>query len=308
MNQILYQGRKINKKKVVGAVVISVTALIILLVFLINGINDSIKIEEAEKQKKIELELKRKEEAEQEARRIEEEKRKAEILAKLYNPISEKEFVKLDNIYSHSDTKRVLLTFDDGPTEAVTPFILDFLKEQNIKANFFALGTMVERYPSLVKREYEEGHFIANHSYSHKYSQIYESVETVIDEYNADNQLIRDAVGNQNFNTLIFRFPGGSYGGYYADLKAEAKQKLRENGIASIDWNALTNDADGADTKEKIMENLVETTQDKSSIVLLMHDASDKILTYETLPDVINYFRENGYQFQTFFDVMGREY
>lgn len=305
MNQILYQGnRKLNKKKVIGASAIAGVLLLIIIFLIVNGVQKSIQEKEAiiREQKIQELRLK-----EEEEKRQAEEKRKAEILQKKYLPINEEEFIKLDNIYEHSDTKRVLLTFDDGPTEAVTPFILDFLNEQKIKANFFVLGNMVERYPSLVKREYDEGHYIADHSYSHKYSQIYESTDTVMEEYNQCNQLIRDAVGNPNFNSLIFRFPGGSFGGYYASLKSEAKQMLRDNGIASIDWNALTNDADGADTKEKILENLYETTQDKSSIVLLMHDASDKILTYETLPDVVNYFRENGYQFQTFFDVMGRE-
>ena len=83
-------------------------------------------------------------------------------------------------------------------------------------------------------------------------------------------------------------------------------QKLNENGIGNVDWNALTNDADGAKTKDAIMENFYKTVKDKTSVVLLMHDAADKILTYETLPEIIKYFKENGYQFQTMFDAVGR--
>ena len=111
---------------------------------------------------------------------------------------------------------------------------------------------------------------------------------------------------NQNYNSLVFRFPGGSTGGPYDELKKEAKELLRQNGIASLDWNALTNDAAGANTKEKIMQNFYSTVEGKTSVVILMHDASDKILTYECLPEMIKYFRDNGYTFQNLYDVIGR--
>ena len=85
----------------------------------------------------------------------------------------------------------------------------------------------------------------------------------------------------------MFRFPGGSNGGKYAKLKSQAKEELHKHDISFIDWNALTSDAAGANTKEKLIENLKETVKNKKSVVILMHDASNKILTYETLPDVI---------------------
>ena len=213
----------------------------------------------------------------------------------------------MSKIYGHSDIKRVFLTFDDGPTKQVTPYILDLLKQENIKATFFVLGNRVEANKELVKREYEEGHFIGSHGYSHKYSAIYESLWSCADEYNKTNELIRSAIGKDNYNALVFRFPGGSVGGPYNDLKKEAVDMFKNSGVASLDWNALTGDAEGATTKEKMMEYLYNTTQDKTSVVLLMHDSADKILTYETLPDIIGYFRDNGYQFQTVYDVIGRD-
>lgn len=188
----------------------------------------------------------------------------------------------------------------------VTPYILDLLKQENIKATFFVLGYRAESNPELIRREYEEGHFIANHGYSHKYSQIYAKVENVIEEYERTNQIIRNALGNQNYNSLVFRFPGGSIGGKYNNLKSEAKQALRDRGIASLDWNALTKDAEGANTKEKLLQNFYETTQNKSSIVLLMHDAADKILTYEVLPEIISWAKENEYEFKNLYDVLER--
>ena len=221
-------------------------------------------------------------------------------------PLNEQELEKFSNIYKHQDNKRVFLTFDDGPSTSVTPYILDLLSQQNIKATFFVLGSKVEANPDLVKREYDEGHYIANHGYSHKYSEMYSSTQNVLDEYNKTNDLIKNAIGNENYNSLVFRFPGGSSGGPYNDLKQEAKEVLKQNGIASVDWNALTNDAAGANTKEKIMENFYNTVQNKTSIVILMHDAPDKILTYECLPEIIQYFKDNGYEFKTMYDVIGR--
>lgn len=295
--------RKLNVKKLFATVIIGFVLLIILIICIYNAIEENKRKEAAYEYSKQMAEIQEQERIAKE----EEEKRKQILLENKYNPLTADEFSRIDNIFNHSDTKRVFLTFDDGPTTQVTPFILDLLKKEKIKANFFVLGSMVNRNPDLVKREYEEGHYIANHSYTHRYKDIYQNADTVLEEYNQTNDAIKKAVENPKFNSLIFRFPGGSTGGYYADIKTEAVQKLKENGIASIDWNALTKDAEGAHSKESIMDNLRATSEDKTSVVLLMHDASDKILTYEALPDVINYFREKGYQFQTFFDAMGRE-
>ena len=54
------------------------------------------------------------------------------------------------------------------------------------------------------------------------------------------------------------------------------------------------------------MQRIQETVGDKQSVVILMHDASDKILTYECLPEMIQYFKDNGYEFKTMYDVIGR--
>ena len=237
----------------------------------------------------------------------EEEKRlQEEKLKKRYEALSNEDIKKIDDIYDHQDNKRVFLTFDDGPTTQVTPFILDLLKLENIKANFFVLGSRAEENPELVKREYEEGHFIGNHSYSHRYSQIYKEMDTVFQEYDKTEKIIKSAVGNENFRTLLFRFPGGLNGGPYNDIKQETTERLKQCGVTNVDWNALTNDADGANTKEAILENFHNTIEDKTSIVLLMHDAPDKILTYETLPDIIKYLRDNNYSFKTFYDALDR--
>ena len=83
--------------------------------------------------------------------------------------LTKEQLKAIDNIYD-SKEKVAFLTFDDGPSSNVTPKILDVLKKENIKATFFVLGTMAKANPEVLKREKEEGHYIANHSYSDRKS------------------------------------------------------------------------------------------------------------------------------------------
>ena len=75
---------------------------------------------------------------------------------------------KIVDIYSKKE-KVAYLTFDDGPSSNITPKVLDVLKEEGVKATFFVLGQNVKSHPEQLKRIYDEGHYIANHSYTHKY-------------------------------------------------------------------------------------------------------------------------------------------
>ena len=216
-----------------------------------------------------------------------------------------KKFVnQVNNIYNGDEGKRVFLTFDDGPTEEVTTHILDILDKYNIKATFFVLGNRVKANPEILQREYNSGHYIANHGYSHKYSKIYKSVDSILDEYNKTEQAIRDALGNQEYASHLFRFPGGSHGGPYEKIKKKARKELNEKGIAYLDWSALTYDAEGAKTEKEILKNLKETMNGWDNVVILMHDSADKKITYESLEAVIKYLQEKGYAFKNMYDLM----
>ena len=209
----------------------------------------------------------------------------------------------IQSVYK-SDKKRAFLTFDDGPS-SVTPTILDVLKQENIKATFFVLGSEVEQRPDTVKKMYEDGHFIANHGYSHSYSQIYSSKEAVLDEYNRCNDAVKNAIGVPEYNSHLFRFPGGLTGGKYADIKNQANELLMQNDIMHVDWNALTGDAETNDLSiEFELMRLQQTSADKNSIVILMHDAPAKKVTAEALPQIISYLREQGYEFKSFYDII----
>lgn len=230
------------------------------------------------------------------------EQKEAERRAKLPQ-LTEVGKSNLTNIYS-SETKRVFLTFDDGPSKKVTTAILDVLKQENIKATFFLLGSRVELYPEIVKRQYDEGHYVASHGYSHIYSQLYSSPQSVLDEHNRCMMVIRNAIGEQEYNSHLFRFPGGYTGGKYAQIKEQAAQLLEQNEILHVDWNALTADSAGATTAEEFILELEKTVPKYNSVIVLMHDNGTKQSTAEALPTVIQYFRERGFEFENFYSVI----
>lgn len=217
-----------------------------------------------------------------------------------YNPDSVQQ---IKNIYG-SDEKQVYLTFDDGPTQTITPQILDILKEEQVPATFFVLGSRVELNPEIVKMAFEEGHYIANHGYSHTYSQIYASTQAVIDEYNATEKAIQEAIGMSEYHSYLFRFPGGSSGGKYHNIKAEAKQILANNGIASTNWNCLNGDAEALGrTEQELLTRLYQSQEDNTSLIILMHDAHDKQATVNTLREVIQHYKAEGYVFKNFYEI-----
>lgn len=167
------------------------------------------------------------------------------------------------------------------------------------------LGNRVEVMPETVKRIYEEGHYIANHGYSHVYSTIYASPESVLNEYNQCNNAVKNAIGVPEYNSHLFRFPGGVPGGPYADIKLQAKELLSQNDILNIDWNALSGDAEtGEPTIEFEMNRIIDTVSNKNSVVILMHDAQVKKVTAEALPQIISWLRENGYEFKNFYEII----
>ena len=202
-----------------------------------------------------------------------------------------------------SQEKQVYLTFDDGPSRDITPQILDILKENDVKATFFVLGSRVELYPDTLKREFNEGHYISNHGYSHQYSRIYENKDTVFQEYVDCENAIKNALNNQDYNSYLFRFPGGSSGGKYERIKSEARELLTSYGVAYTNWNCLTGDAAGKNTKEECIEEMLQTKGEQNSIILLMHDANDKAQTVEALPEIIQYFKNEGYTFKNFYEI-----
>lgn len=228
----------------------------------------------------------------------------------LYLPKMDKETVeKINKIYNQGDSEHKIayLTFDDGPSKKITPQILDILKEYDIKATFFVLGSNIKYNPDILKRVYEEGHYIANHSYTHEYEEIYDNKEKVLAEYNKTEEAIRQAIGVAEYSSGLFRFPGGSVGGKYEKTKKAAKKLLEKNNIATLDWNALNGDAEYGTKKSDMLKTIKETIKGQDCVVILMHDSSDKQNTVETLPEIIEYLKSEGYEFKNIYDIMKKD-
>jgi peptidoglycan/xylan/chitin deacetylase (PgdA/CDA1 family) len=90
-----------------------------------------------------------------------------------YKLIAEENYLKIPTSfqilkYGEAEDKQLLLTFDDGPDERWTPKILDILKKYHVHAAFFLVGLQAERNLPIVKRIYEEGHILGNHTFTHK--------------------------------------------------------------------------------------------------------------------------------------------
>lgn len=292
----IYSMKKYVDKKRITFIVIAIVAIIITLSMSIYYLVDTTlrvkKSKEFEKQI-IEYNQQQQEEAKQKG---------IEKQAKIPK-LTEQGKENIKNIY-HTDKKVAYLTFDDGPSNN-THQILDILKQNNIKATFFVLGSQVEIFPETTNRIYNEGHYIANHGYSHKYSEIYQSPEQVLNEFNQCNQIVAKTINVPEYNSHLFRFPGGSVGGKYAELKKQAITLLEQNDILHIDWNSLTGDSEKVNpTEEYLMDNLQKTTEGKNSLVILMHDAQAKKITAETLPKVIEYLQQQGYSFESFYDII----
>lgn len=216
--------------------------------------------------------------------------------SKLPPPSEESDMIKIIETVQ-TDKKVCYLTFDDGPNKTITPLILDILRKYNIKATFFQVGTLIEEYPDISKRVYEEGHLIGNHSYSHTYDKLYYDKNSFIEEFNKCADLIQKITGDDYFP--ITRLPGGGHNtGKYGQLKQELKVMLGENGVYHCDWNSLNGDAESNyKTSQQLLERVKSSIKNKNKVVLLMHDASSKKQTVNALPAIIEYLISENYTF-----------
>ncbi|MZK50893.1 polysaccharide deacetylase family protein [Clostridium beijerinckii] len=204
-----------------------------------------------------------------------------------------------------TDGKKVVyLSFDDGPSETNTPSILKTLKEENVKATFFVLGKAIdqsEANKNLLKQELEEGHAIGNHSYSHNYKYLYPngSVNTnnFMSEINKTNESLKKVLG-EDFSTRAIRFPGGHMSWKNT---GEVDKIMKEKDYHYVDWNALSKDAEGPHKNaDQLIEEVKKTVENKTKVVLLMHDTYGKEETAKALPGIIEYLKGQGYEFRTF--------
>lgn len=190
--------------------------------------------------------------------------------------------------------KVIYLTFDDGPDADNTPIVLDILTKHNIKATFFVVGTAIEKSPEILKRIYQEGHAIGNHSYNHIYRELYQSAATYTQQLHHNDEIIKSVL---NLRPHISRAPGGSAGHFTSEYWAA----LKNQGYIEVGWNISSGDASSA-TAEQIINNIISQTEKNdflwSHAILLMHDSRGHEETVKALPHIIKFYKEHGFEFR----------
>lgn len=193
----------------------------------------------------------------------------------------------------------VYLTFDDGPSDRVTPRVLDTLKAYNVHATFFIVN-YGESGKALIRRMIDEGHTVAIHGYSHDYAAIYKSDEAFMQNIYRLRDRLRSDFG---YEAAIIRFPGGSSNTvsrqYSMGIMSRLAQRVQAEGFTYFDWNVSSGDAAGTPASSgQIYNNVTSALRHGRSNVVLMHDAGAKGTTADALPDIIRYCLANGYSIQ----------
>ncbi len=179
---------------------------------------------------------------------------------------------------------KVYLTFDDGPS-IYTEEILDILKEYDLKATFFVVGKEDEASREVLQRIVEEGHTLGMHSYSHKYRELYQSVDAFSEDFHKLQDYLYEVTG---VRSMYYRFPGGSSNTVSTISMQEFADYLNEEGVTFYDWNISSGDAASRPpSKETLVANSTDDISRWETSIILMHDSAEKHTTVEALPEII---------------------
>jgi peptidoglycan/xylan/chitin deacetylase (PgdA/CDA1 family) len=192
-------------------------------------------------------------------------------------------FIFRNWVWSFSENQKIIyLTFDDGPTPEITPWILNLLQKFNAQATFFCIGKNMVKHPEIFQAILKNNHSFGNHTNDHL-----NGWKTNTDLY-IENCL--EAANTTEHPTKLFRPPYGKL--FYSQSK-----RLRNKGFKIIMWDVLSADFDTKISKEKCLQNVLKNTRNGS--ILVFHDSSkaSKKLKF-VLPKVLEYFTEKGYSFQ----------
>ena len=177
--------------------------------------------------------------------------------------------------------KKVAITFDDGPNPEYTPQILALLRQYQIKATFFCIGTHIEKHPELLKKIVAEGHTIGNHSYSHSGRFSFYKAEKIAAELKQTNTLVKKLT---NHEMAFFRPPFGV-------TNPNIKKALAITRHKSIGWSVRSFDT-YIKQKEKILKRITKNL--KGGDIILLHDTTQQ--TVEILKDFIIFLKQQEFE------------
>jgi peptidoglycan/xylan/chitin deacetylase (PgdA/CDA1 family) len=192
----------------------------------------------------------------------------------------------------HVDGPYIAMTFDDGPHGVQTPRLLEMLKQRGIKATFFCCGQCVAEFPEIAKRIVDEGHEIANHSWSHP-NLIPMSESAVRDQLERTHQVIKQATGVEPKN---FRPPYGNF-----------TQRQRNWAAATYGYKIILWDVDTLDWQHRnpAKTESIALAQTRSGSIVLQHDIHKT--TVDAMPATLDALAAKGFKFVTVSELLAMD-
>jgi len=199
---------------------------------------------------------------------------------------------------------KIILTFDDGPSADYTPQILSILEKANVTATFFVIGLNVERNIPLLKRIYNDGYEIGNHTFTHHNIALMSPQRAEL-EMKSTRLLIESITGH---STILFRAP------YNADSEPQTYEELepiarsKKDNYISVGESIDPNDWEIGVSADSIVARTIRLAEATNASIILLHDAGGdtREQTVLALPRIIDYFKKRGCVFTSIADLMGK--
>lgn len=200
--------------------------------------------------------------------------------------------------------KQVILTFDDGPDPEYTPQILDILKKEQVPASFFVVGMEAENNLPLLKRIYNEGFEIGNHTFTHPNIAAV-SKERAVAELESTRLLIEAVTGR---STILFRAPYNADAEPTTEIEIKPIALSKENNYYTVGESIDPNDWEEGVTADTIVNRVIKQYEkNPEKGIILLHDAGgNRQATVDALPKIIHYFKSKGIAFTTVANLLGK--
>ncbi|MBE2906263.1 polysaccharide deacetylase family protein [Anoxybacillus flavithermus] len=190
--------------------------------------------------------------------------------------------------------KMVAITFDDGPDMLYTPDILAILKQYDAKATFFVVGFRAEKYPDIIKRQIEEGHEIANHTYEHRDFRG-QSKETIVEEIQKTEEVLYNITGKR---PTLFRPPLGYYNQRILNI-------AKEQGYTVVMWSKHQDTYDWQNPgTNRIVRRVIRHIQPGQIILFHDHGSGSRKQTVQALKEILPILKQKGYTFVTVSELL----
>ncbi|MGJ8591512.1 MAG: polysaccharide deacetylase family protein [Aquaticitalea sp.] len=198
--------------------------------------------------------------------------------------MSWKLFLKAFTSNNHIKSKKIAITFDDGPHLEFTPKVLQLLNDYHAKASFFCIGRQIKKHPELLKQIDADGHDIGNHSYTHGTTIDFKSTESWLDELKKTDQAIFKVIGKK---TTLFRPPFGV-------TTPNLAKAIKVTGHKLVGWNIRSFDT-ALGNREKILKRILKDV--KPGSVILLHDTHEHI--EYVLEQLLQFLEKHDYEMVT---------